>query len=107
MGVGLTSDETDFSSAQLGMAPPAAGTVRCCSYVKGWKMTDVSFLLRSQNLRTMSKQVKGKSEPFLKEGQRWGKALDCREKLLQNTPQPSAKRLSDTWDLTVASSSIL
>lgn len=61
------------------MAPPAAGTVRCCSYVKGWKVTDVtlamschrlSFLLRSQNLRTMSKQVKGKSEPFLKEGQR-------------------------------------
>lgn len=61
------------------MAPPAASTVRCCSYVKGWKVTDVtlatscyrlSFLLRSQNLRTMSKQVKGKSEPFLKEGQR-------------------------------------
>lgn len=41
----------------------------------------LSFLLRSQNLKTMSKQVKGKSEPFLKEGQRWGKALDC-EKLL-------------------------
>ena len=61
------------------MAHPADGTVRCCSYVKGWKVTDVtlarschrsSFLRRSQTLRTMSKQVKGKSEPFLKEGQR-------------------------------------
>lgn len=35
-------------------------------------------------------------------------ALDCSEKLLQSTPQPSAQRLSDTWeDVTVASSSIL
>lgn len=32
-------------------------------------------------------------------------ALDCSEKLLQSTPQPSAQRLSDTWEGVTAASS--